>query len=94
MKKVIAAAALVLPILSAGFAAAEEPKLLTDAQMDGVTAGGSAYSFASSDADGHHVFTNAYTGALVEVVDHFSSEVTSINLVYSDAYAGAEAYAD
>jgi hypothetical protein len=63
--------------------------------MDGVTASGSAFALAFADAIGGSVaFTQTAALAQVAVVSSFSSEVTTINLVRSDAQASSLSIAD
>lgn len=90
MKRLISAAALALPLLTAGIATAGEPMKLTEGQMDGVTAGGSALALASAAGVGSVVYTGAETLAGVAVLHSISSEATTISLVGSKSFAAAE----
>lgn len=74
----------------ANLALAGEPVQLTDQQMDGVTASGAAAAFAAAAAIGGSVaFTQTAALAQVAVVSSVSSQVTTINLVRSDAQAAS-----
>lgn len=94
MKKMLAMAALALPLFASGYAAAGEYAPLSDGQMDGVTAGGSAQALAAALAEGNAVLTLAATATEVAVVGTFSSEVTTINWVGSSALSLAAASAN
>lgn len=94
MKKLLAAAALTLPLITAGYAAAGEPMRLSDDQMDGVNAGAAALAAAAAAGIGNVVLTTAATLADVRVVDSYSSELTTINLHQSTAHAAAAAIAN
>ncbi len=94
MKKLLAAAAVTLPLITAGYAAAGEPMRLSDDQMDGVSAGAAALAAAAAAGIGNVVLTKAATLADVRVVDSYSSELTTINLHKSTAAAQAAAIAN
>lgn len=89
MKKLIAAAAIALPFIAAGQVSAGEPMRLSDDQLDGVSAGASAFADALAAGVGSVVFTEAYTLAEVAVVDTYRSELTTIRLHGSQSIAGA-----
>lgn len=89
MKKILASAALALPLLTAGYAVAGEPMRLTDDQMDGVSAGASAIALASAAGIGNVVLAAAKTAAGVAVVDYYASEQTYIALHLSESLAAA-----
>jgi hypothetical protein len=89
MKKLLAAAAVTLPLVTAGFAAAGEPMRLSDNQMDGVSAGAGAAAFAAAAGLGSVVLTAAETYAHVAAVDSVSSELTKITLHASEAASAA-----
>ena len=73
----------------ANLALAGEPVQLTDQQMDGVTASGSAFALAFADAIGSVAFTQTAALAAVQVVSSASGQVTTINLVRSDSRASS-----
>lgn len=88
MKETKKAALGALPLMVvANLALAGEPVQLSDQQMDGVTAAGSAFAFADALAIGSvaATFTDAF--ATVQVVSSASNQVTTINLVQSDSFA-------
>ena len=93
MKKLLASAALALPLFASGYASAGEIAPLTDGQMDGVTAGASALATALAAGSGSLVITGASTFAEVQVLETFASEATTINLMGSVSSAAAEAFA-
>lgn len=70
MKIILSAAALVLPLVAAGYAAADEPLRLTDDQMDGVSAGviADAGALAASIALGGTPLSQSATSAVVQVI--------------------------
>jgi hypothetical protein len=88
MKKLLAAAALSLPLVTAGYAAAE-PMRLSDDQMDGVNAGAAALAIAAAAGVGNAVLTAAETFADVRVVKSATYETTTINLHQSTSLAAA-----
>jgi hypothetical protein len=96
MKRTIKAALGAAPFLIlANVASAGEPVQLSDQQMDGVTAAGSAMTQALADAVGGSLaFTQTAALAAVQVVDSESSQVTTINLVQSGAQASSLSVAD
>jgi hypothetical protein len=74
----------------ANLALAGEPLQLSDQQMDGVTAAGSAQALALAEAIGGGLaFTQTAVLAAVQVVSSASGQVTTINLVRSDAQAAS-----
>jgi hypothetical protein len=84
MKRTIKAALGAVPLLVlANVVSATEPVQLTDQQMDGVTAAGSAFAEAFADAIGSVAFTATSALAVVEVVDSVTSQATTINYVES-----------
>jgi hypothetical protein len=93
MKKLLATAALALPLFASGYAAAGDVAPLTDSQMDGVTAGASALANAAATAVGNLVVTSAATVTQVAVVATYPSEATTISLMSSLASSSAEALA-
>jgi hypothetical protein len=96
MKRTIKAALGAAPFLIlANVASAGEPVQLSDQQMDGVTAAGSAMAQALADAIGGSLaFTETAALAAVEVVDSESSQATTINLVQSGAQASSLSLAE
>jgi hypothetical protein len=82
----ILAAAVPLLVL-ATVATAQEPVQLSESQMDDVTAGGSAFADALAQVVGAVAFSQTAALADVRVIDSFSSEVTTIRLVQSQAQA-------
>jgi hypothetical protein len=78
-----------LPLMVvANLALAGEPVQLSDQQMDGVTAAGSALALAGAAAIGGGLaFTATSALAVVQVVSSASGQVTTINLVRSDSQA-------
>jgi hypothetical protein len=91
MKGTIKAATAALPfVILANIASAGERVQLSDQQMDGVTAAGSAFADALADAIGAGIaFTETDALAAVEVVDTASSQATTISLVGSLAQASS-----
>ena len=88
MKETKKAALGAIPLMVvANLALAAEPVQLTDQQMDGVTASGSANASALAAAVGNPAATATAALARVAVVSSFASEVTRINLVQSDSLA-------
>jgi hypothetical protein len=74
----------------ANLALAGEPVQLSDQQMDDVTAAGSAVALAFADAiGGGFAFTETDALAVVQVVSSASGQVTTINLVLSQAAASS-----
>jgi hypothetical protein len=96
MKRTIKAALGAAPFLiMANVASAGEPVQLSDQQMDGLTAAGSAMAEALADAIGGSLtFTETAALAAVEVVDSESSQATTINLVQSGAQASSLSLAE
>jgi hypothetical protein len=83
-----------LPLMVvANLALAGEPMQLSDQQMDGVTAAGSAAATALAAAIGSVAFTETLALAQVQVVSSASGQVTTINLVRSDAVAASTSLA-
>jgi hypothetical protein len=79
-----------LPLMVvANLALAGEPVQLSDQQMDGVTASGSAFALAFADAIGNVAFTQTSALAVVQVVSSAAGQVTTINLVRSDSEASS-----
>lgn len=80
-----------LPLMVvANLALAGEPMQLSDQQMDGVTAAGSANALATAAAIGGGLaFTQTAALAAVQVVSTATGQVTTINLVRSDAQAAS-----
>ena len=91
MKGTIKAATVALPfVVLANIAPAEERVQLSDQQMDGVTAAGSAFADALADSIGAGIaFTETDALASVEVVDTASSQATTISLVESLSQAAS-----
>jgi hypothetical protein len=84
MKRTIRAALGAVPLLVlANVVTATEPVQLTDQQMDGVTAAGSAFADADAFAIGSVAFTATKALGKVEVVDSVESQATTINYVKS-----------
>lgn len=77
-----------VPLLAlAQAASAEETMELSLAQMDAVTAGGSAFADAIAQTIGNVAFSDTAAFAGVMVVETFRSEVTTIHNVRSDSIA-------
>ena len=91
MKGTIKAATAALPfVILANIASAGERVQLSDQQMDGVTAAGSAFADALADAMGGSIaFTQTEAISAVEVVDTATSQATTISLVESMAQAAS-----
>ena len=89
MKPLYKIAAIALPLTVAGAVFAGEPIALTETQMDGVSAGGAALAQATAAGFGGTVLVQTATLADVRVLESFSSELTSINLLQSTAAATA-----
>jgi hypothetical protein len=89
MKRTMKAALGAVPLLVlVNAASAGEPMQLSDQQMDGVTAAGSAFANAIAAAVGGNVaFTQTAALARVAVVATFTAEATRISLVQSDSQA-------
>jgi hypothetical protein len=84
MKRTIKAALGAVPLLVlANVVSATEPVQLTDQQMDGVTAAGSAFADADAAAIGSVALTKTAAAALVEVLDTEEFQATTINYVGS-----------
>jgi hypothetical protein len=75
-------AAVPLLVLASG-ASAGEPLQLSDRQMDGVTAAGSAMAQALSEASGLFALTETGSYGVVEVLDTEDFQATSIHYVGS-----------
>lgn len=93
MKRIIFTAALALPLVTAGLAGAGELTKLTDAQMDGVSAGviANAGGLAIADALGDTTFSQSATSALVQVlvVDPISGLQGAVSTSAASAAAAA-----
>ena len=91
MRATIKAAMGALPfVVFASFASAGEPVQLSDQQMEGVTAAGSAFADALADAMGGSIaFTQTNALSTVEVVKTSISQATTISLVGSLAQAAS-----
>ncbi|MCA8881264.1 MAG: hypothetical protein KDA73_15205 [Rhodobacteraceae bacterium] len=89
MKKLLVSAAIALPVLTAGYASAGEPMRLSDADLDGVSAGTSALAQAAAVGVGNTVLTATATLAQVQVIGNYTSQLTSINLYQSNAASAA-----
>ncbi|MBA3324757.1 MAG: hypothetical protein H0T41_05650 [Rhodobacteraceae bacterium] len=94
MKKLFVAAVSTLPLVAAGFVSASEPMRLTESQMDGISAGGSASATANGSGLGAVVLVQLATAADVRVIESVQIEATRINRLQSSAAAGAAVSAD
>jgi hypothetical protein len=84
MKRKMEAILAAVPLLVlAGTASAGEPLQLSDRQMDGVTAAGSAMAEAVSEASGLFALTDTLSYGAVEVLDTEDFQATSIQYVGS-----------
>ena len=82
-KKLVTALVGVPLVAMSSLVFAAEPMQLSDAQMDGVTAGGFADALATAMALGHNVATMAAATAQTAVLVTLHSEITTINGVGS-----------
>lgn len=89
MKKLIAVIALAS---SMGVAYAAEPVTLTDNQMDNVSAGGTAWSYAWADAVGH-VSATSQTITTTSVIGLVSVPTQGGHLLIDTGFAGSYSFA-
>ncbi|HUW28488.1 MAG TPA: hypothetical protein VMV97_07750 [Sulfuriferula sp.] len=83
-----------VPLLAmSGLVFAAEPMQLSDAQMDGVTAGGFADAGSWATAIGNTVATATAASATTQVLVHVRFELTNINGVGSMSLATSAASA-